>query len=134
MNLFTLKELPSPSMLSRIVASILALGFLVVGISEFLSPTGWDLSFGVPLTGGSGLSYIQALGARNTGLSLLALFTAITGMRAALASVFLIISLIAAMDFCTVSMAVGAELALKHAMFVVLMAAISIWIMLSKKS
>jgi hypothetical protein len=82
----------------------------------------------VPLRSEHGLAFVQALGARNMALSLIAIFAALAGMRAALTSVFAAISFVAAMDFYIVSTAIGTEHALKHAFFVVIMACVSLWV------
>lgn len=126
MKLSNITHLPPPSLVVSIVTSILATGFLIVGLSEVISPQGWDGSYGVALTSGEGFSFVRAVGARNIGLSLIALFAALTGMRAALASVFFAIALIAAMDFYIVSSAVGLEHAIKYAVFILLMAGIAL--------
>ena len=124
-------DLPAPTLSVRLITILLATGFLFLGGSEVVSPSGWDARYGVPLRSEHGLSFVQALGARNMALSLIAIFAALTGMRAALATVFAAISFIAAMDFYIVSTAVGTEHALKHALFVVIMACVSLWVAFS---
>jgi len=79
MNLSAFAALPALSRSARILTSLLAIGFPALGIREVVSPWGWDASFGVPLTGKEGLSFVRAVAARNAALSSIALFAAATG-------------------------------------------------------
>lgn len=125
-------DLPTPSLSARIITVVVAIAWLFIGVSEVISPKGWDASYGVPLTGEGGLPYVRAVGARNIVISLLVVFFVFSGMRAALAAVFVGIALVAAMDFYTVSTAVGAGHAVKHAVFVLVMASIALWVVRSR--
>ncbi|MBB4956077.1 hypothetical protein H4S14_004121 [Agrobacterium vitis] len=120
-----------PSMGARIVSALVALGWLYIGASEILSPTGWDAIYGVPLAGADGLSFVQSVGARNTAISLITIYAAVRALRSTLAILFAGIALIAAFDFYIVSSAVGPAAGIKHAIFVVVMAAISLWVSFS---
>jgi len=124
-------NLKSPSLSARIITITVALAWLSIGILEVLSPAGWDATFGIPLTSSDDLYFVQAVGARNIAISLIAIFAALTGMRGALVAVFAGIALIASLDFYVVSSAMGAMHALKHAFFVLLMSGISFWVALS---
>lgn len=131
MNLHALSQLPAPTMAARTVTIIIAIVWLAVGLWEVISPIGWDVKFGVPLKGHDGLSFVQAVGARNFVISLLVIFASVTGMRATLAALMASIAIMAAIDFYIVSSAVSMVHALKHALFVVIMTSISIWVAFS---
>ena len=118
----------TPSRPARIITIVAAVAWLAIGVAELISPHGWDASYGVTLTHDDGLTFVRAVGARNIAISLIALFFALRGMRTALAAVFAAIAVIAAMDFATVSNAVGAGHAIKHACFVVITAGIAGWV------
>ncbi len=122
----------SPSRPARIITIVVAVAWLAIGVAELISPHGWDASYGVTLSHDDGFTFVRAVGARNIALSLIALFFALRGMRTALAAVFAAIAVIAAMDFATVSNAVGAGHAIKHACFVAVMAGVAAWVAQSR--
>jgi len=70
MKLSLFAQLPPPSWSVRVITIILARRFLAVGTSEILAPAGWDASYGIPLASDDGLSFVQAVGARNIAISL----------------------------------------------------------------
>lgn len=131
MNVELFTHLPVPSMSARIVTLVVAMVWLTIGVLEVVSPKGWDVTFGMPLKSADGLSFVQAVGTRNIAISLIAIFAAVSGMRGTLSAVFAAIALIAALDFYVVSTAAGVTHALKHAVFVLVMAGISVWVALS---
>lgn len=126
-----LAAMPPPTLSARIIATVLATGFLALGVVEIVTPQSLGDGYGVHIVGQDGLALLSAVGARNIALSLIALFAGFAGLRAALAAVFGAIAVVAALDFYIVSTASGTEMALKHAVFVVLMLAIALWVFFS---
>ena len=114
--------------LTRIVTIILAAAFLHTGLSEIISPVGFDVGFGIPVNSGDDIVYLSVVGARNTALSLLGIFAALTGMRATMSAVIAVIALMAAIDCYVVHSVVGMTNAtIKHAAFAALLGALSLW-------
>lgn len=124
---------PPPSLSARIIAGLLATGFLTLGVIEIVRPESLGDGYGVHIDGQDGLSLLSAVGARNIALSLIALFATFAGLRATLAAVSGSIAIVAALDFHIVSAASGQETAIKHAVFVVLLTAIALWVWFSER-
>lgn len=124
---------PIASVPSRIVAVLLTLPYFYIGVKEVISPAGLDSSFGIPLTHSDGLHYLSVVGARNIVLSLLAMFFSIFGLRVPMVALFIGLACMAAMDCFLVSAVSGISgEAVKHAVFVLSMSGMAIWIAYSK--
>jgi hypothetical protein len=91
------RQMPRNSPLTWVV-TLIALALLAIGIRAVLMPAAAATGFGVPLSGGEGLVYVQAFGARNIGLSLLALTMIGLDQRRALGVLFVCSALIAMLD------------------------------------
>jgi hypothetical protein len=109
------------------VAVAAAVIFLGLGLRALLAPIGAAAFFGVPLAGGDGLAFVQVFGARNIGLSLVALALIFLDARLGLAAVFFAAALIAGIDFSVVASHAGAPHAVKHLAYVVGLAAFGLW-------
>lgn len=109
------------------IATLAALLFLALGLRALLSPTAAAASFGVPLTSGDCLAFVQAFGARNIGLSLVALAMIGLDERRGLAAVFCTAALIAALDFSIVTARAGALHAVKHLAYLVSLSGFGLW-------
>jgi hypothetical protein len=92
-----IRELPwvSPLVWIALLASVALLG---IGIRAVLAPASAASGFGIPLSEGSGLAFVQAFGARNIGLSLFALLAIILDERRSVGVLFLCAAAIAAID------------------------------------
>lgn len=122
-----------PSMLLRVLAVLASLMFMRAGIMEIISPAGWDRTFGVPLKSADGLSFIQAVGARNIGISLIAIGGAVAGNRGVMVLGFTAISIIAAFDAYIVASAGLTTEYIKHGTFVAVLALAAIWTAFSNR-
>lgn len=109
------------------VAALAAVIFLALGLRALLAPTGASAFFGLPVEGGDGLAFVQVFGARNIGLSLVALALIYFDARFGLAAVFFAAALIAGLDFSIVASHAGAARAAKHLGYVVGLAAFGMW-------
>jgi hypothetical protein len=126
-------NLPPASSLTRIITIVFSILFLYIGVREVIAPTGMDVGFGIPLSSTDGITYLSVVGARNIALSLLWIFAVLTGSRAGMSAIYAVISLMAALDFFIVSSTVGlTDASIKHAIFVLIMASMSIWVANSK--
>lgn len=96
------------------LAMIVAIVFLALGLRALLAPTGAASFFGLQVPDEKGLSFVRAFGARNIGLSLLALAMIILDIRIGLGALFLAIGLIAGLDAWIVTSNAGLKKALKH--------------------
>jgi hypothetical protein len=110
------------------IAIVAAIGFLIIGLRALLAPVGAAAAFGLPTADNAGLAYVQAFGARNIGLSLVALALAVLDLRRALAILFFAGALIAALDFSIVALHAGAATALKHLGYVAGLAGFGLWL------
>lgn len=134
MNAPSRRDQTSPSMALRFIAAALGLAFLSIGLREVFSPAGWDASYGVALAGSDGLDFVRAVGARNVGLSLVALAAAALGARSVMVCAYAATCVIAILDFGIVSAASGPDRAVKHAVFIVAMGALAVWAARSRRS
>ena len=126
MSNHALRSLPSNAA-STWIAALAALAFLGLGLRALLAPTAAAASFGVPLASGDGLAFVRAFGARNIGLSLVALALIALDKRRGLAAVFCAAALIAALDFSIVATRAGALPAAKHLVYVVALSGFGFW-------
>jgi hypothetical protein len=101
--------------------------FLGLGLRALLAPIGAAAFFGVPLDGGDGLAFVQVFGARNIGLSLVAIALIGLDARLGLAAVFFAAALIAGIDFSVVANHAGTARAVKHLGYVLGLAAFGLW-------
>jgi len=127
MSNHAIRSLPSNAA-STWIAVLAALVFLGLGLRALLAPTGAATSFGVPLASGDGLAFVRASGARNIGLSLVALALIVLDVRRGLAAVFCAAALIAALDFSIVATHIGALGAVKHLGYLVGLAGFACWL------
>jgi hypothetical protein len=91
------RQLPWKGPLAWAVA-LVALALLAIGVRAMWMPSVAAAGFGVPLSGGEGLIYVQAFGARNIGLSLFALTMVALDQRLSLGVLFVCAALIATLD------------------------------------
>ena len=122
----SIRSLPSNAAATWI-AILAALAFLGLGLRALLAPTGAAASFGVPVVSADGLAFVRAFGARNIGLSLIALTLVALDMRRGLAAVFCAAALIAALDFSIVATHSGALGAVKHLGYLVGLTGFAFW-------
>jgi hypothetical protein len=115
---------PSTWLAIAAAAALLGLGLLAV-----LSPTTSSGIFGVGLADGDGLAFVQAMGGRNIGLSLLALTLIRLDLRSALAALLLFAALIACIDTYAVASHAGFAKAAKHFGYVVGLSAFGLWLL-----
>lgn len=121
-----IRSLPSNAA-STWIATLAALLFFGLGLRALVAPTAAAASFGVPLLSGDGLAFVRAFGARNIGLSLVALALIALDKRRGLAAVFCAAALIAALDFAIVATQAGASHAVKHLAYVVGLSGFGFW-------
>jgi len=93
----------------------------------WLAPAGAAAFFGLPVANGDGLAFVQVFGARNVGLSLVALALLALDMRLGLAVVFLAAALISGLDFSIVATHAGPLKAAKHLVYFVGLAGFGSW-------
>ena len=105
------RQLPWKGPLAWVVA-LVALALLAIGARAMWIPSQAAAGFGVPLSGGEGLIYVQAFGARNIGLSLFALTMVALDQRCALGVLFVCAALIATLDGLIVATHLGLGLGL----------------------
>ncbi len=115
------------------IAVLATVGFLAIGLRALLAPAATSAAFGLPLSGGDGLAFVQAFGARNIGLSLVGMALIALDGRRGLAALFLAGALIAALDFWIVASHVGPERALKHLAYVTGLAAFGLWLQFGRR-
>ena len=109
------------------IAALAAVGFLALGVRAVVSPVAAAAFFGLPLAGTEGAAFVQVFGARNIGLSLVALALIALDARRALAVVFFAAAFIAALDFGIVATHASAVHCLKHLGYVVALAGFGVW-------
>ena len=110
------------------IAALAALIFLALGVRALLAPAGAAAFFGLPVESADGLAFVRAFGARNIGLSLLALTLLALDMRLGLAALFFAAAVIAGLDFSIVATYVGALPALKHLGYVAALSGFGLWL------
>ena len=111
------------------IAIIAALVFLVLGLRALLAPVGAASFFGLPVPDVKGLAFVRAFGARNIGLSLLALALIVLDLRMGLAVLFLAAGTISGLDAWIVTSNAGIVYAIKHFVYLVGMIAFGIWLL-----
>ena len=114
------------------IAVLAAALFFGLGMRALLAPEGAAATFGIPLDGGAGLAFVRAFGARNVGLSLVALALIALDLRRGLAAVFFASALIAVLDFSIVAGQAGTLHAAKHLGYVVALSAFGFWFALRR--
>ncbi|SJZ89339.1 protein of unknown function [Enhydrobacter aerosaccus] len=88
--------------------SVIVLGALfAIGVRAVMAPATAASGFGIPLTEGNGLAYVQAFGARNIGLGLFALLAIALDQRRSVGIFFLCAAVIALIDAYVVSRHLG---------------------------
>ncbi|MFM7144236.1 MAG: DUF4267 domain-containing protein [Alphaproteobacteria bacterium] len=101
------------------LAAAAALVFFGLGLRALLDPAGASAFFGVPVEGGAGLAFVRVYGARNVGISLIALALVALDMRLGLAALLFAAALIAGLDFTVVASHSGALRGAKHLAYLV---------------
>ena len=114
------------------IAAFAALVFLALGLRALLAPAGAAAFFGLPVTSPDGLAFVQVFGARNIGLSLVALALIALDLRLGLVAVFFAAALIAGLDFAVVATHAGPLRAAKHLGYVAALAAFGLWFALRR--
>ena len=122
----TLRSLPL-NVTSTWVAALASMLFFGIGLRALLSPEGASAGYGVSINSGEGLAFVRAFGARNVGLSLVALALIVLDMRAGLAAVFFASAVIAVCDLIIVAGQAGAPAAAQHLVAVVALGAFGCW-------
>ena len=119
-----LLPLNAPSTWLAVLAAVLFLG---LGLRALLDPVGASAFFGAPVTNADGLAFVRVYGARNIGISLIALALIALDLRRGLAAVLFAAALIAGLDFAVVAGQSGAARAAKHLGYVVVLSAAGWW-------
>lgn len=115
------------SAFSTWLAVLAALVFLALGLRALLTPVRAASSFGLFVPDANGLSFVQVFGARNIGLSFLALALIILDIRLGLAVLFLAAGVIAGLDAWIVTSNAGVSRALKHFAYVAGLIGFAFW-------
>lgn len=112
--------------------SILAYGAAAalggIGALGLLAPTRGARVFGVSVNDQAGASFVQAMGARNLGLTLTAAALTAMGLRSGLAALVAAAALMAALDAVIVLRASGLHAAAKHIAYAPAFTAFALWI------
>jgi hypothetical protein len=116
------------SAVSTWLAILASLVFLALGMRALLTPAGAASSFGLPVPDASGLSFVRVFGARNIGLSLLALALIVLDIRIGLGVLFLAAGVIAGLDAWIVTSDAGVARALKHLAYIAGLIALGLWL------
>lgn len=115
----------SPRFWSALALSIVFLG---LGLRTLLMPVSASAYYGLPLGAAeTGLAFVQAYGARNVGLSLVAAALLAMNLRRGFAAVLLGATLIAGLDVLIVSSWAGLAEAAKHFAYVAVLAGAGAW-------
>jgi Domain of unknown function (DUF4267) len=117
------------SAVSTWLAILAAVVFLALGVRALLAPAGAAAFFGLPISDANGLSFVRVFGARNIGLSLLALVLIILDIRIGLAGLFLAAGVIAGLDAWIVTSNVGIKRAIKHFGYFVVLIVFGVWLL-----
>lgn len=115
--------------ISTWLAILATLVFLALGLRALLAPAGAASSFGLAVPDANGLSFVQVFGARNIGLSLLALTLIILDIQIGLAVLFLAAAVIAGLDAWIVTSNSGVSRALKHFAYIFVLLAFGLWLL-----
>ena len=112
------RSLSLRSPMTWVIATVV-LGFLLLGLRTVLFPASAAAFYGVPATAPEALSFVQAYGARNIALSLLAATLLVLDVRSGIVALLAYAALIAVLDAWIVTSAAGLGAALKHFAYVV---------------
>ena len=118
--------------ISTWLAILAALVFLAIGLRAFLAPAGAASFFGLPVPDANGLSFVRVFGARNIGISLLALTLIILDIRMGLAALFLAAGIIAGLDAWIVTSNAGISHAIKHFAYLIGLITFGLWFILRR--
>lgn len=110
------------------MVALAAVVFLALGVRAVVSPAAAAAFFGLPVADADGLAFVQVFGARNIGLSLIALALLALDARRGVAAVFFAAAVIAALDFTIVATHASPLHGLKHLGYVVGLAGFGTWI------
>ena len=111
------------------IATLASLIFLGLGLRSLLDPAGSATLLGLPAPDVNGLAFVQVYGARNIGLSLLALILIFLDIRAGLAALFVAAAVISGMDAWIVTTHAGVEHAIKHFAYFTGLMGFALWLM-----
>jgi hypothetical protein len=125
MLMSTIRSLPFGSM-QFVVVALVSAAFLGLGITGVIAPRVTGALFGAD-PGGS-FAFVQAVGARNTGLSLLAIALLVLDQRLALVALLAAAAIVAALDLWIVSTATSFVHAIKHLGYTLAMATLAGWL------
>ena len=120
------------SAVSTWIAILAALVFLALGMRALLAPAGAASSFGLTVPDANGLSFVRVFGARNIGISLLALTLIVLDIRIGLAVLFLAAGVIAGLDAWIVTSNAGISYAIKHFIYVIGLFTFGLWFTLHR--
>ena len=122
----SIRNLPWSNISTWVVLASAA-AFLGLGLLAYFLPLTSAGVYGVPLAGDANTAFVRAMGARNIGLSLLAIILIYLDLRAGLAALLIFAGLIAALDATIVSDAVSLIKALKHIAYTVALMALGLF-------
>lgn len=125
MLISTIRALPIVSAQFWVVA-LVSFAFLGLGVTGVIAPRITGALFGAD-PGGS-YAFVQAVGARNLGLSLLAIALLVFDQRLALTALLAAAAIIAVVDLWIVSSATTFLHAIKHLGYALLMASLAGWL------
>lgn len=112
--------------------AIAGVGFLSLGLTGLVAPRIAGALFGAEPNGA--LAFVRAMGARNIGISLLALILLALDQRLSLVALSASAALIALLDFWIVSRATNFTKAIKHLCYTVALTALAVWLSLGVQS
>lgn len=127
------RSLSTRSPLTWILAFV-CVAFLALGFRTLLFPASAAAFYGVPLAGSDGLAFVQAYGARNIAISLLAITLLIMDARLAIAALLGLAAMIAAFDFWIVSSHAGFNPAIKHLAYIVALGGLAVTVVWTRRS
>ncbi len=90
-------------MIGSALSAVVALAFIALGIGSYVAPKSLAKNYGLPISSGSEIAYLRALGTRDLVLGLLVgRFLLAAEMRPALRSTIAVSAIVAAADFTAV--------------------------------
>ena len=110
-----------------IVLGAAALVFFLLGLRGVLQPNAAAQTFGLIVGAPEDNAFMQAVGARNIGMSLLALGLLIRDLRSALVQLLGAACLISGLDFLIVSGEAGFAKAAKHLVYLLALFGLAVW-------
>ena len=102
--------------------------FLALGLRAIVDPVGASAFFGAPVADGEGLAFVQAFGARNAALAIVALLLIYQDLPRILGALLFLSSLIACVDAASIVLHHGAPVLNKHVAYVVVLAGLAAYV------